>query len=144
MSMRLRSTPARRLVALSGYCALVVTASAGTIACSSQGPAASQAPTTGQCPDVPASCPTAADASLPTYDDVSSILQTDCIPCHATSTGGKDESSYPLVYGQRSAILYQVGSCLMPPSGSPQLSAADRTTLLTWLVCGAQDTGPDQ
>ena len=97
---------------------------------------------TGQCPAIPASCP--ADASpLPTYDDVSPILVRDCVPCHGTNTGGKDESSYPLVFGQRSAILYQVGSCLMPLAGSPQLSATERTTLLTWLVCGAQDNGAD-
>jgi hypothetical protein len=145
MNMRHHSTQARRLVALPGYRALAMATAAVGIACSSPGPTASQSPATGLCPDVPGSCPTADAASpLPTYDDVSPILERDCIPCHAASTGGKDESSYPLVFGQRSAILYQVGSCLMPLPGSPQLSAAERNTLLTWLVCGAQDTGTDQ
>jgi hypothetical protein len=143
--MALRSTPGRALAPLAGYCGLAMATAAVAIACSSPAPAASQAPTAGLCPDVPGSCPTPDAASpLPTYDDVSPILERDCIPCHAANTGGKDESSYPLVLGQKSAILYQVGSCLMPLPGSPQLSAAERNTLLTWLVCGAQETGTDQ
>jgi uncharacterized membrane protein len=75
---------------------------------------------------------------MPTYsEDVLPIMQRDCIPCHSTNTGGKDESTYDLASGQKSSILFQVDDCLMPPSGSPQLTADERNTLLGWIECGA-------
>jgi hypothetical protein len=117
------------------HCALAfafVLAGAVSLGCSSA-PAASTGPAAGQCPDIPASCPT----PMPAYQDVSPIVQRDCVPCHAAATGGKDETSYDLVYAQRNAVLVQVGNCLMPPGGSPQLQASERDLLLTWLVCGA-------
>ena len=104
---------------------------------SSGAPAADAGTSSGQCSaNVPASCP----ASMPHYGaDVLPILQRDCIPCHGPGTGGKDESSYDLVKAQRSPILDQVGQCLMPLPGSPQLTDDERYLLLAWLVCGAQD-----
>ncbi len=107
----------------------------GALACSSA-PPTTMASTTGQCTSPPAACPT----TMPSYQtDVAPILQRDCIPCHATNTGGKDETTWTLVSGQEEGIFVQVGNCLMPPTGSPQLTTADRTTLLDWLVCGAPD-----
>lgn len=96
-------------------------------------PPAAMTPDT-SCPAAPTACP----PSMPSYEhDVVPIMQRDCIPCHSTNTGGKDESTYDLASGQKSSILFQVNDCLMPPSGSPQLSPQDRNTLLDWIECGA-------
>jgi uncharacterized membrane protein len=127
------------LVLLVGSLSLVWILALGVTGCSgsSGAPAADAGMSSGQCStNVPASCP----ASMPHYNaDVLPILQRDCIPCHGPGTGGKDESTYALVSGQRSPILDQVGLCLMPLPGSPQLTDEERFLLLAWLVCGAQD-----
>lgn len=103
----------------------------GVLGCGSSPPATMT--TTGQCPDAPPSCP----APAPAYADVSALIARDCVPCHGANTGGKDESSYASITGQSEALFVQVGNCLMPPQGSPQLTTDERTLLLSWLVCGA-------
>jgi hypothetical protein len=85
---------------------------------------------------VPSSCPT----SAPSYaNDVAPILSTYCTSCHAS---GGQESDKPLdtyahVAALSAEVQGQVAGCSMPPSGS--MSAADITTVLTWIECGAQD-----
>jgi hypothetical protein len=111
-------------------------------ACSSSSPVAPSdggeqgSPGTGLCPsDVPATCPT----PEPSYqNDVVPILKRDCLTCHGPNgIAGYDESTYTAVFNQRAPILDQVSACLMPQSGSPQLTTAERVALLGWLVCGA-------
>jgi hypothetical protein len=114
--------------ALVAIAALVLPA-ASAFACSSSPPATTP---TAQCPPLP-SCPT----PMPTYADVTPLLQQECVPCHTSNTMGKDESSYAAILGQTDALLAQVGECLMPPAGSPQLTSDQRALLLGWLVCGA-------
>jgi len=93
--------------------------------------------TASTCPnDLPNSCPSTA----PSYrSDIVPILKADCIHCHSpTGVGGYSETTYADVYEQRSAILDQVYSCLMPPA-SYSMAIQQRETLLAWLVCGAPD-----
>jgi hypothetical protein len=91
------------------------------------------------CPsDLPASCP----GIKPSYHrDVVPILSAACIHCHSpTGIGGYSETTYADVYQQRSAILDQVYSCLMPPASRyGGLTIGQRETLLAWLVCGAPE-----
>ena len=92
----------------------------------------------GSCPsDLPKTCPSAA----PSYrSDVLPILSESCTYCHSpTGIGGYSETTYAEVYQQRSAILDQVYSCLMPPASYGPLTAGQRETLLAWLVCDAPD-----
>jgi uncharacterized membrane protein len=108
-------------------------------ACSSAtSPSASEADAGG----AGAGCPVAlacSDAGAPSYAAViEPILEQACIPCHSTQgTAGFYETSYTDVYNQRSPIFDQVTQCLMPPTNGPQLTAAQRVALSSWLECGA-------
>jgi uncharacterized membrane protein len=72
------------------------------------------------------------------------LIQQKCDSCHGP--GGVEASipfsSYERIYQRRQTIQQRVRDCLMPPAdaGPAQLSADERTTLLTWLVCGAPQT----
>jgi hypothetical protein len=88
--------------------------------------------------DLPAACP----ATPPSYQaQIDPIFVASCRTCHAP--GGQESGvelvSYQEIYGRRSSVLDQVYGCRMPPAGGPALSAADRSALLAWLVCGAPD-----
>ena len=125
--------PAHSTAGVAAALGLLIVAAA--LGCSSS-PSPPTADAASACPLGPSACP----ASMPTYEvDVAPILQSKCVPCHSTVTGGKDESTYDLAAGQESSILFQVNDCLMPPSGSPQLSVDDRNALLGWIECGAPD-----
>jgi uncharacterized membrane protein len=103
------------------------------LGCSSQ-PAQEQPAT---CPnDLPASCPT----PPPSYtNDVAKVLAARCVKCHGK--GGVEETkpldTYANVYSRRTTVLTQIYSCAMPPEGEDQLTAEERKTLLSWLVCKA-------
>jgi uncharacterized membrane protein len=92
---------------------------------------------TGACPnDLPASCPSPA----PTYAaDVAPIVAARCFPCHAPggaqSTTLLDTQAH--LHSRRSAVLNQVYACTMPRPDAGALTAAERQTLLAYLVCGA-------
>jgi hypothetical protein len=88
------------------------------------------------CAPLPAGCP----GTAPSFaEEVAPRLHASCWPCH--NAGGVQSkrllTDYAHVMPQRGAILSQLASCLMPPSGSPPLSEADRTVILDWLLCGA-------
>lgn len=89
--------------------------------------------------DLPATCPT----PIPSYaNSVSGIINQTCVVgCH--TPGGTGQAillnTYADVYTWRSAVLNQAYSCNMPPAGYPPLTAAERTQLFGWLVCGAPD-----
>ncbi len=101
------------------------------VGCGSNAPSA--ATTTTPLP----TCP----AQVPSYSQVvASIIKTSCSPCHypgGTEVSVHDFSTYARVEAQSGSMLNAVYSGLMPPAGSPALSASDSNTLLTWLVCNA-------
>jgi hypothetical protein len=83
----------------------------------------------------------ACPAQPPSYSQaVSAIIKTGCSPCHfagGTEVSKHDFSTYANVQAQSGSMLNAVYDGLMPPPGSPALSASDANTLLTWLVCRA-------
>jgi hypothetical protein len=91
------------------------------------------------CPqDLPAACP----SNAPSYQlDVAPIFTSRCAICHSPigSDPQRDYTNYSAIYANRGAILDQVYACNMPPSGASAPSPSERTTLLSWLVCGAPD-----
>lgn len=93
----------------------------------------------GSCPnDLPASCPSGAPGYAAT---IAPLVQARCATCHAPGGQAADRplDTYDDVFARRSAVLNQVYGCKMPPAGSPQPTAEERSDLLAWLVCGAPD-----
>lgn len=93
-------------------------------------------PDVGVCDRTLPDCP----ATPPSYaGNVAAIVHERCAACHYTgSTIAKiDLSSYGGVSANRGSVLNQVYACTMPPDGGTPLTSAERTTLMTWLVCGA-------
>ena len=73
---------------------------------------------------------------------VAPLLQRTCVVCHGP---GGVQSGSPLdslagIKKHQADCLGRVAACSMPPPDGPQLSAADRLTLLQWLACDAPDT----
>ena len=89
------------------------------------------------CTDVlPDACPTPAT----TYDGAAAnVVNAKCVPCHHAGGAASDKplDTYERVFKRRSAVLNQVNACFMPAKGGAPLTAEERLTLLTWLVCGA-------
>jgi hypothetical protein len=89
------------------------------------------------CPnDLPPGCP----GTPPSYStEVAPIIATRCTSCHGPGgvSANHDFTTYDGVLAERTTILSQVYGCLMPPAGATGVAASERTTLLTWLVCGA-------
>lgn len=89
------------------------------------------------CPnDVPATCP----SPVPSYaNEVAPIIHERCGGCH--TAGGIEASrsfdTYEQVQPQRLGMLGQLHSCLMPPYGYPQPTAAERQAVLGWIKCDA-------
>jgi len=112
-------------------------------ACVADGPIGTSRP---GCPnDLPpdTDCATAS----PFYADVAPIFAARCSVCH--QVGGLETKyifdTYAQVHdntGIRTRILTQIYACRMPPSCAPNLSDAERGTMLKWLVCGAPES-PD-
>lgn len=91
------------------------------------------------CTAVLPSCPS---SGAPGYrTTVAPLIASTCLSCHAP--GGEQSSrsfdTYTKLHTQRSPALNQIHACTMPPVDGPRLSDADRTTLMTWFVCGAPD-----
>jgi len=86
--------------------------------------------------------PTFASASLPwdlctsCHSDSATVRQQNAVP---------DDSDYTTHAGVAdrgeliAARVNSTGSDVMPPSGSTQLSAADKTAFTTWGCCGAPE-----
>ncbi|APR87119.1 hypothetical protein A7982_12468 [Minicystis rosea] len=120
--MRLDSSSVARLVAV------VLVAVAG--GCGSE---------SGACPDdLPASCPSDAPGYAAT---IAPLIEARCVTCHTTGGQASDKAfgTHAEVHAQRTGILSQVYGCRMPPAGAVQLTEDERSALLAWLVCGAQD-----
>jgi hypothetical protein len=93
--------------------------------------------TTPACPnDLPDACP----STPPTWDTgVSSLVESKCASCH---TSGGQAAFRPFetqseIQASQSSALNQVYACKMPPSAGVALTADERSTLLTWFVCGS-------
>lgn len=117
-----------------GRTAVVLMACLASAACGSA-PASTTA--AGSCNIVlPGSCPSPA----PSYQtDVAPILAERCVSCHGAVNpqSGIDLSAYASTYAAREPVLAQVYNCSMPLAGSPGLSTAQSSALLSWLVCEA-------
>ncbi len=92
------------------------------------------------CPDdIPSACALPA----PSYvADVAPIVAQRCGSCHGL--GGVeypavDLSTHAAFVRQQHSVLSVLATCRMPQAGSPQLQAAQRATLLNYLVCGAPE-----
>jgi predicted CXXCH cytochrome family protein len=84
----------------------------------------------------PASCPT----TQPSYQtDVAPILQSYCVSCHQAggSEANKPLDTYQSALNLSGDVEGEVAGCSMPPSSDAQPTAAQRETLLTWILCGA-------
>ncbi len=89
------------------------------------------------CPsDLPSGCA----PNPPSYAaEVAPLLARRCLGCHG-DTGVASNlplDTYVRVHQSRTTILTRVYGCQMPPAGETPLNAAERSTLLRWLVCDA-------
>jgi uncharacterized membrane protein len=97
----------------------------------------SQQSSTSSCAgSVPVTCP----PSTPSYaTDVSPLLYSYCTSCHQPggSQSGKPLDTFASVSSLSSKVESKVADCSMPPSSSPQPTAAERDVILSWIACGA-------
>jgi hypothetical protein len=99
---------------------------------------AGDATTSPACAALPKSC-----LKAPSYaSDVAPLTLRTCLPCH--SKGGvasdRDLSTYKNLTRLETTALVQVNECLMPPADAGPdvaMTAAERTELLQWFVCGS-------
>jgi hypothetical protein len=110
--------------------------------CACAGGGASPGADAGSCVKLPSSCPS---TNAPSYaKDIAPLVQAKCLPCHSPGkvAASRDFTTYTNFSRWESTAFVQVGSCLMPPSDAGpdgDLSIDERTELLQWFVCGAQN-----
>jgi hypothetical protein len=88
---------------------------------------------------VPNACPSPPPSWMNT---VRIVIETRCSPCHfpdGVDDSRRDYSTYQSVHMKFGEILDSVATCQMPPPDAGQLTAAQRESLLAWLVCAAPD-----
>jgi uncharacterized membrane protein len=102
-------------------------------------PACSSGNSSGTCPDsVPTSCPSPA----PTFAaDVAPLIQSHCTSCHRPGQQIPTLGSYANVAdtATQQHVFFRVQTCTMPPAPKTPLTAQQRDTILSWLVCGAMN-----
>jgi mono/diheme cytochrome c family protein len=111
-------------------------ASVAVAACSN-----SPQPAASNCATVSSDCP----SPPPSWSkDVQPLVQQYCVMCHQPGGVGEslaDLTSYTNVFRARAEITYQVSQCLMPNQDAspppPQLSTAQRETIVSWIGCMA-------
>jgi hypothetical protein len=88
-------------------------------------------------PGAPDACP----SPMPSYaTDVVPILEATCNGCHTGGDGPWPLTNHADVLHWRAQVLAELAGCTMPPpTGTPQLTARERETLIDWLVCGAPE-----
>ena len=93
-----------------------------------------------------ASCPHGAPAGCaapPSYSQsIAPLVTRTCLPCHAPGgvASDRDLSMYAKLTRLETTVISQVNGCLMPPADAgpdAMMTAADRTELVQWFVCGA-------
>lgn len=125
--MAAHESAARRLVGVALAATLAVLA-----------PASCGSPAAANCPFETPVCPD----PQPSYaGEVAALIQTYCVGCHGP---GGQEAIRPFVTWQdiddhqyAGPMQRQMLGCLMPPADAPQLSDAQKQTLIGWLTCGA-------
>jgi hypothetical protein len=120
------------------YVFMAVSISAIAVACGS-GSSGDGADAAVTCPGVSA-CPDS--GAIPSYKtDIEPILQQTCTSCHSPKgiASNQNLTSYAGVYSEKGPVLDQVHDCMMPPQNAPDLTAAQRVALTTWLYCGSPD-----
>jgi cytochrome c5 len=108
------------------------------VAACSNAPAPPVAP---NCPTVSSDCP----SPMPSWSsDVQPLIKTYCLMCHEPGGTGyslADLTSYTHVWMTRAAIASQISQCLMPNQDAspppPQLTTAQRQTIVAWIGCMA-------
>jgi uncharacterized membrane protein len=102
-------------------------------------PACSSGNSSSTCPDsVPTSCPSPA----PTFAaDVAPLIQSHCTSCHGPGQQIPTLGTYANIAdaATQQHVLFQVQTCTMPPAPKTPLTAQQRDTILSWLVCGAMN-----
>ena len=95
--------------------------------------------TPASCPtDYPMSCPSPA----PSFSaEVGPLIQARCTVCHGPGQQIPPLASYDEISlaATRQKIFFQIQHCSMPPATQPPLTAVERDTILSWLVCGAMN-----
>ncbi len=74
--------------------------------------------------------------------DIEPVLREKCFACHAAGGSAVDEldlSAFGKVHDARVVLEGKVRARAMPPVGRPQLTDAERRTILSWLVCQAPE-----
>lgn len=79
----------------------------------------------------------------PTYSQVVSILDRNCIPCHSDGSGERenDDPSFDTCEGIQAALADLARTAIdegsMPPGAWPRLDERERLTLRRWISQGA-------
>jgi hypothetical protein len=79
---------------------------------------------------------------VPSYRlEAAPIIDERCNLCHFPGNAQSEDvfTDHGDIFPQRQTVLTRIYSCVMPPEDAPPLTAAERATLLKWLVCGAPD-----
>lgn len=88
-------------------------------------------------------CPAPAQRGCPpgalTFDTgIGDLVHARCFPCHAADgvERSRQLTDYLHVFDERTSIAMQLGSCSMPPAGSPPLTSSERQQIFDWFGCG--------
>jgi hypothetical protein len=95
----------------------------------------------GSCSPIDASAGAACTEPGPSFaKDIAPLLQRDCNTCHAPGSLLWPLVGYENVRDWSYSILLDVDGCRMPPAdGGTALSSTDRSLLLAWIACGANN-----
>ena len=80
-------------------------------------------------------------AKISFAEDIAPIFETRCNTCHLAGTPGvpfRDFTDYEQVVALEDPILERMGTGLMPPVGSPELSDDEFDAVVAWFATGAQ------
>jgi hypothetical protein len=90
---------------------------------------------------VPVAAPTACPDPPVRYGDVRPIIDARCMGCHYGQEGGPwPLTTYSHVADWQDFIRASLLDCTMPPQDAGVgMTAAERTTVLTWIRCGSPE-----
>jgi cytochrome c5 len=122
-------------------CGLVGCAGAAPPSSPDNGANASTQEDLASCSPIDASAGAACAQPGPSFaKDIAPLLQRDCNTCHAPGSTLWPLVGYENVRDWSYAILLDVDGCRMPPAdGGTTLSSTDRSLLLAWIACGANN-----
>jgi hypothetical protein len=122
-------------------CGLVGCAGAATPGNPDNGANASTQEDLGTCSPIDASAGAACSEPGPSFaKDIAPLLDRDCNTCHTPGSLLWPLVGYENVRDWSYSILLDVDGCRMPPAdGGTTLSSTDRSLLLAWIACGANN-----